>query len=400
MTVWVVIAAISALAGLWLARGFLRRGDLELAEGEQTISVYRDQIDAVARDAEQGLISEDERRAAEREIEARALRAARELDNGLLASRVSRLAASALVLVTMAGSGVLYGVLGAPGMPDRPLALRHEPLPRERAVADALGGGPVRRGEDLDTAPESFTRWWSLAQARTAGGDYAGAAEAYRRAAAASGDRPSALSAYAEALTLANGNKVPPEAKDLFARVLEHEPLDPRARYYLALAKAQAQDFAGALADWAALYRESGADAPWAGKVRRDIVNMARFTRTPLEEVLADATGAEIAVAAAPPPQRAPRSGGSGAAIDGGAGGAGQAGGRMTASMVAGLAARLEAEPDDLSGWLMLIRSYAVLQDIEQATVAAETAYEHFSGSPGERAAVRSTAAELGISLM
>lgn len=397
MSVWLAVAVISALAGVWLARGFLRRGDLELAEGEEAISVYRDQIDAVARDAEQGLISEAERRAAEREIEARALRAARELDNGLLASRVSRPAAIGLVLVTMAGSGALYGVLGAPGMPDQPLAGRHEPLPAQRVPTDRPAAGPEVGGGDRGVAPKAFARWWTVARERTARGDYASAAEAYRGAAAASGNRPSVLSAYAEALTLANGNKVPPEAKDLFARVLTYRPRDPRARYYLALAKAQEQDFAAALDDWVALYRESGPDAPWAATVRRDIVNMARFTRTPIDKVLADASEAEIAFAAAPLGQRP--SGGGPADPDLAAAG-GQQGGGLTASMVADLAARLESEPDDLRGWLMLIRSYAVLQDIEQARAAAETAYEHFSARPDEREAIRSTAAELGISLM
>ncbi|HIP80491.1 MAG TPA: tetratricopeptide repeat protein, partial [Kiloniellaceae bacterium] len=64
----------------------------------------------------------------------------------------------------------------------------------------------IERGE---TEPESFEKWWTLARSHAAVGDYASAADAYRRAAELSDDDPGVLSAYAEALTLANGNKVP-----------------------------------------------------------------------------------------------------------------------------------------------------------------------------------------------
>lgn len=44
------------------------------------------------------------------------------------------------------------------------------------------------------------------------------------------------------------------------------------------------------------------------------------------------------------------------------------------AAMVAGLAARLEDEPNDLEGWLMLARSYAVLERYDEAVAAMERA--------------------------
>jgi len=45
----------------------------------------------------------------------------------------------------------------------------------------------------------------------------------------------------------------------------------------------------------------------------------------------------------------------------------------------------------------MLIRSYAVLQDADQANAAAAKARAHYAGRPQEEAAVLSTAAEFGI---
>jgi len=104
------------------------------------------------------------------------------------------------------------------------------------------------------------------------------------------------LVSYAEAMTLANGNKVPRNAEIIFAQI-GRDVADPRALYYLALARAQRQDFEGALEDWTALALASQPDAPWIPLVRRDIVNMVRFLKRDITHYLSDATEAEISAA-------------------------------------------------------------------------------------------------------
>ena len=89
MTLWIAIVAVAVLAGLWLAWPFWVRGKVEPNEADHAISIYRDQREELRRDARSGLISEVERDAAEQEIERRALRAARQLDAGVLVSRRS-----------------------------------------------------------------------------------------------------------------------------------------------------------------------------------------------------------------------------------------------------------------------------------------------------------------------
>ncbi len=51
-------------------------------------------------------------------------------------------------------------------------------------------------------------------------------------------------------------------------------------------------------------------------------------------------------------------------------------------SMVAGLAARLEKQPDDAQGWLMLGRSYKYLEDLPKAVAAFEHAYKLLGDKP------------------
>lgn len=290
-----------------------------------------------------------------------------------------------------------------------------------------------------------------LASSYSAVGDHASAADAYRNAALLAEDRPGILSAYAESMTLANGNKVPSAALLIFEQ-LARDTGDPRARYYLALSKAQNQDFEGAAAAWSALARDSDPNAPWMPLVRRDIVNMARFLQKDVAEFLPNASpedimsvggtllppetggdttileasleveptdfqgwltlaeqratagnidGAKDAIASARQQfQGAPfvlqkiaeaerrlgldtvASGRAGPSQDDIAAAAEmteQERSDMIDGMVAGLAARLEEQPDDADGWMMLIRSYSTLGDIEKAQIALQSAKMHFA---------------------
>ena len=69
----------------------------------------------------------------------------------------------------------------------------------------------------------------------------------------------------------------------------------------------------------------------------------------------------------------------------------------MVRGMVDGLAARLQEEPDDLQGWLMLIRSYAVLQEAEAAEDAVRQAKTAFRDTPGRVAQITQLADSLGV---
>ena len=379
MSVWIAISIAALLAAAWLARPFLARAGVESTEAEHAISIYRDQQDELRRDARSGLISESERDAAEQEIERRALRAARLLDAGVSVARRSPATAGLVGLLALATSLGLYAELGTPEALDQPLAARREALLQRRAEAGDLESRAMLLVERTRENPERFEDWWLLARSYAALGDHASAADAYRRAAALSDDDPAVLSAYAEAMTLANGNKVPAAAKLVFAQVRDANG-DPRARYYLALARAQEQDFEGALADWLGLYRESTAEAPWLPIVRRDIVNMARFLQRDLRSLLPDASEAELAKAGAPPdgaarPARAEASG-----------------------PAETLAAALAENPKDWQGWLRLARLHVEQGAPERARAAIEAGREHYAGAPFVLAKLEETAQELGLS--
>ena len=458
MMFWFAALALAFLGALWIAAPFFRKGAIEMDDSDGAISVFRDQLDELDRDLAAGLINEDERDGAAQEIERRTLAAARQIDGGF--SRSERAPLTTLGLAAAATAVALggYAIVGQPGTPDQPLALRKSEILERRASSGDMNAQIQLMIRRTAENPENFEDWWTLATSYASIGDDAAAADAYRHAAELEPGEPGVQAAYGEALVLANGNKVPVAARIIFETVLRDTP-DPRARYYLALAKAQSQDFEGALVDWVALNENSAPDAPYMPLVRRDIVNMVRFLGWDLKEILPDATEAEIAAAGgategeveeariaelqaqlADDPldhgawielaTRLAQAGENDSAAEALTRGAGHFIGApfvqqkfdaaakelgmdiyepeptedavagptaddvatisalpqadqddMIEGMVAGLAAQLEQEPGNPEKWIMLVRSYAVLGDYDEAEAAYATARAHFAGS-------------------
>ena len=68
----------------------------------------------------------------------------------------------------------------------------------------------------------------------------------------------------------------------------------------------------------------------------------------------------------------------------------------MIEGMVASLAKRLESEPDDVDGWLRLIRSYVVLGRAEDAADAARIALAGLR-TDADRERIEALMADLGV---
>ena len=65
--------------------------------------------------------------------------------------------------------------------------------------------------------------------------------------------------------------------------------------------------------------------------------------------------------------------------------------------MVAGLAARLKANPDDAAGWQRLIRAYAVLGDKDKARAALSDARKAMAAQSDQIAALDAEQKQLGL---
>ena len=288
MMFWIVITISAVAAGLWIALPFLRTRSDEMSDTDGALSIYRDQLGEVDRDRATGLISAAEAEAATLEIERRALHVSRQSETALTATGRAPMATLGVTAVTAVLGLALYAGLGSPEASDQPLAARADEILNQKAEAGDLRSSIQLLAQKAEKNPDDLDAWILLAQSYAVIGDTAQSRDAYAKAAALAEDQPDILSAYAEAMVVANDNAVSAKAVDLFSR-LARDFDDPRAHYYLALAKAQAQDYQGALVGWVTLLETSDPSAPWIPLVRRDIVDVARTLGAALTQILPDA---------------------------------------------------------------------------------------------------------------
>lgn len=336
---WVVAGLLSALcAGLILwtsARSVAADG------ADPAAALYRRQLSEIDDLASRGMIPESER-AVTRAEAARRLLAATQGPSGWIADaarrRWSLVAAAATPLAALG----LYFAVGSPGMADRPFAVRvaewRKQDPEQLTapqMAVVLQSVIAERGGD----PEAYG---FLAQAQMASDNPDGAARALRRAIDLAPGRADLWEALGEVLLVQAEGQVTPQVRAAFAEAVKRDSTLVSARFQLARAEIESGDRQAGLTAWKAL----AAELP-TGDRRRIAVEQA------------------IAMAeAAPVPAPAMIEGDQMEAVRG---------------MVAGLAARLETEPDDAEGWVRLVRSYAVLGDVKNREAALTKAKARFA---------------------
>jgi len=253
----------------------------------------------------------------------------------------------------------------------------------------------------LQENPDDAESWRMLGWSYFETGKFAESATAMKRATTLDPDNPEYWSMLGEALVMASdGQQVPPDAAAAFRNALKHDASDPRARYFLAVQKDISGDHKGAIDDWFALLEDTPADAPYAADIRRVIGQVAENEGIDVEARLARTTpaaptggmstdGPAVATAAIPGPSRQQMQ--EAAALPAGQQEA------MIANMVDGLDKRLQANPKDANGWIMLIRSRMQLGQTAQAKQALDRGLAAFKNDGAEAKRIREAAAALGV---
>lgn len=364
-----LMTALAALAVLWP----LSRVRAVKATREADLAVYRDQLAEIARDAKAGRLPAAEAEAARVEVARRMLAAdaagAAEAgaEDATRAAGSRRTAAVAGLVFVPAMAATLYVLLGSPGLPGAPLADRLSAAP-ERSDLAML----VRKLEDhLARNPDDGRGFEIIAPIYLRMGRADDAVRAYGVAIRTLGPTALRYSMLGEAMVAGSEGLVTADAARAFSEALKLDPEEPGAAYYLGLAAQQDGRDADAARIWGDLLARMPADSP---------------NRPMLMAKLAKVAGAP-AGSPASPAQKGPRMGAPMPAAGPGPGAADVAAAAamstqdreaMVRSMVTRLAERLAGEPNDLEGWLRLMRAYTVLGEKEKVAEALKSARAAF----------------------
>ncbi len=253
-----------------------------------------------------------------------------------------------------------------------------------------------------EASPNDAGPWADLAFAHFNAGEFDEAAAAYRRALEIAPEEAVLWSALGETLVLSSKrDPLPADALAAFEKAIALDPQDPRARYFLAAKKDIDKDHEGALAAWLDLLADSPQGAPWEADLVRTIEQVGQMNDIAVTQRIAAAQArrkpallapgsGSVAGNAASPDLRGPS-----AAEVAAAGSMKPSEQRqMAEGMVAQLEARLQQEPKNLDGWVMLMRSRMTLGEPAKARAALEAAV---TANPAAAEELRAQAKALGV---
>ncbi|MCW2244523.1 cytochrome c-type biogenesis protein CcmH [Azospirillum fermentarium] len=367
MLFWIVAAAMTAAVVMLIVWPLARPAGAAGSRAAYDLEVYRDQLKELERERDSGLISAAQADAARAEVGRRMLAlesaVAKQADAPAVTGR-TRIVAVLLALVIPAGALAVYMPLGRPDQPAQPLASRT--LPRNDGVPAEVLAAVDKLKQTLAEQPDNIDGWILLGRTYTRMNRYDDAAEAFRQARRIDPKDPDVAAAFGDVAVNSNNGIVSEEARGAFEAALAARPDDPRAQFYLALARFQAGDVRGALDQWRGQMAHTPADAPWLPMLKAQITRAAESLNLNVAEVMPQPLPPRQAAAPAATPDAKP---------------AGQADdlqrNEMVRSMVASLAEKQKANPGDVDGWLRLARSYSVLKEPAKALDAARQAAAH-----------------------
>jgi len=363
MLLWIVIGFLTLSVVVAIARPLTRQIDHGSTDepAQSDAAVYREQLAALEREVDSGLIGAEEAGSARTEIARRLLKASEATDEVPKASpgasgthRAAGYAVAASISVIAIG---MYAVLGSPTLPDRP----HAERAAEGVEGQSIESLVARVEQQLRQTPDDGRGWSVIAPIYMRLGRFDDAATAYRESSRLLGETPDRRIGLAEALVFRNNGVVTDTAEQIFTALRAEDPARPEPAFWLAVRDQQDGKVAEARAAFQELLARAPADAPWVGVVRDRLAGLGGLAEAPGERRAGGPTPEDVETARAM------------SANDRNA---------MIRDMVDGLDARLTEGGGTLEEWVRLIRARLVLGESDAAEAAFERARNALADDP------------------
>ena len=351
MILWPIFAVMT-LAAVFAVWWPLARRQKSTRSGSD-VAVYRDQLTEIDRDEAANLVGSVEAEAARVEVSRRLIAAAETAEAAKLVAAPAPAGtyrwatiAAAIVLLPL-GAGVTYLSLGSPNLV--PVSMSAEAVGQQ--LPEGIEQTVAEVEKYLESNPKNGRGWELLAPVYLRLGRFDDAVRARRTALEIFGPDAARLGDLGEAIIMASGGIVTPEAKELFTRAEAADPEDVMARYYLGLSAKQEGRRDEAVKRWSALVSTAREGAEWLPMVKNALARI-------------DDKGQSAAVAA-------PSTGGAPPEHNG-----------SIEAMVERLAERLKKDGSDVPGWIQLVRSYRVLGKADMVKAAIADAHAALASDP------------------
>ncbi len=268
MTLWIAMAALTALVLGLLLRVLLRAEAPATATARPELAVYRDQLGEIERDLAAGRLPPTEAAVARREIERRMLALADAPAAARRSGPPSRGTALALLLLLPGAALGLYLWLGQPELPGQPLAARTAELGERSALEQEAG----RLSAALRADQGNADLWRRLGFVLVQLGETESAVQAFQTALTLGQPLGPAWesetwSLLADAIIQKHGGQVPPMARQSLARALELDPENLLALFLSGLAMRQDGALEAAWELWLYVAEAGGGDLPWQARL-------------------------------------------------------------------------------------------------------------------------------------
>jgi cytochrome c-type biogenesis protein CcmH len=373
MMFWVLAALMTAAVAAILLLPVTRRKKPDVSGRNFDAEIYRDQLTEIDNDIRTGQLSESEAETARAEVGRRLLKSSRSAQEAAAVRSGGSLLVRAMIILLLpvvALGG--YIMIGYPGLSGQPLAARQNQDADNRDLASL-----VRQAEEhLAGNPDDGRGWDVLAPIYFRQGRMDDARIAYSNAIRLLGPTPARQAGLGQSLFALSGGIVTAEVQDAFMAVQKARPGEPFSAFILALGLVQDGRKEEAISAFRRILATSAPDAPWVPLINQHLTALGdapaqdeRIAKGPTREQVAAASEMSDEDRKA-----------------------------MITGMVESLDARLRDQPDDLDGWIKLVRSYMVLGRKQDAGDALDRALSAFDGQTEPTDRLMAVASQFGLS--